>query len=638
MARTVVSQSSPPALNILCGIALVAALYFSSDILLPFGLAVLLSFLLAPFARRLEKRKVPRIPAVLIVMSLALALVSVLSWVMLNQLYDLARKLPDYKANLTSKFQVFQGEGADSFQSLSDGLSNLFRDFTPPRQKEITKAIPSPSAGRQAPGASPGPTPAAADPATPEPIQVEVVDRLSFPEILPTLLGPVLGPLGIAAIVIVFMIFMLIEREDLRNRLIYLVGSRQINSTTQAIDDAGRRVSRYLMMQFFINTAFGAVIALGLLAIGLPNALLWGCMAMFLRFIPFIGPWISALIVISMSLAFFDGWHEPMLVLGLFIANELVSNNVLEPWLYGASTGISKTGILISALFWTWLWGPVGLIMATPLTVCLTVMARYMPPLAFINKLLSTEETMPPHERFYQRLLALDSEEAVSLVDDFMEKNTLDAVYDQILMPALVLAKRDRHLGALEDFRQQLIVDTIRELVEDLGERAALAPVNSPPAPTRKLAVLCLPARDESDELASLMLSQLLEAHGVKAVSFTSKTLVGEVLTQVETAGANLVCVASLPPFAASHARYLCKRLRPKFPDLRIVVGFWPAPSGGSAKKIRECPTLAGIDKCVATLAEAVQIVTGNGAADSRFPAAAVPAQSATLPPSPAHR
>lgn len=611
----------------MCGVAVIAALYFSRGILLPFALAVLLSFLLAPFVKRLERRKCPRIAAVLLVVTVSFAGLGILGSAMVRQLYDLAYRLPEYKVNLINKAHAFRSEEDGVFKKLTDASTAVLESVFPkeaPKRSIVSKPdeLLSPAAPKAAgPRANssrderlsdqPG---LAGEKKAAEPIRVEIVDRLSSNDMIRSLLAQVLGPLGIAAMVIVFVVFMLIEREDLRNRLIYLIGSRQLSLTTQALDDAALRLSRYLLMQFAINAVFGLIVAVGLFFIGLPNALLWGVMAAVLRFIPFVGPWITAIIVMAVSLAVFDGWTRPILVLSLFLVNELVSNNVLEPWLYGASTGISKIGILVSAVFWTWLWGPVGLVMATPLTVCLTTIARYVPQMAFLNKLVSTQEVLPPQERFYQRLLALDPEEAIDVVEEYLKENTLESLYDTVLLPALSLAEHDRHHGDLDELRQRLILDTMREQVDDLGARAKRASVGEREAsadgiaPTATMApqdisVLCLPAQNEADEIAGMMLAQLLEAHGVKALALSTQSLVGEMLEQVTEQTAAIVFVSALPPFAATRARYLCKRLRPKFPHLRIVVGLWQ--TSGGTKKAQERLAATGIDEFVTTLAEA---------------------------------
>jgi predicted PurR-regulated permease PerM len=602
MARPEAALRQSGAFTLLCCVAVIAALYLAKDILLPFALAILLTFLLAPFVTRLEQWKFPRLLAVLLVVAVSFSGLGVLSSVVAHELYDVADHLPDYKANIVNKVNAFRSGGGGIVKKVTDSLADVLEAPRPPAGSSLDQGLTAP------PGADAGKK-------VVQPVLVEVVSRFSANQITRSILGPILSPLGTAAIVIVLVVFMLLKREDLRNRLIHLMGSRQLNVTTQALDDAGSRLSRYLVMQLLINTAYGLVIAVGLYFIGLPNPLLWGVLTALLRFVPYVGPWIAAVIPIALSLAIFDGWTRPLLVVGLFVLNELVSNNVLEPWLYGASTGISSIGILVSAAFWTWLWGPVGLVMATPLTVCLTTLGRYVPPLAFLNTLLSDQEALSPAERFYQRLLALDPEEAVEVAEDYLEEHSLQALYDTVLLPALSLAEEDRHHGDLDDLKERLILDTLRELVDDLGARAkrdvaaeeastdglAAAAVVAP----RDIAVLCLPARDEADEIAGMMLAQLLEARGVKAAVLSTRTLVGEMLTDVVEQGAGVVCVSALPPLAARHASYLCKRLRPKFPKLAIVVGLWQM--GGGTKKAEERLAATGIDKFVTTLAEATE-------------------------------
>jgi predicted PurR-regulated permease PerM len=457
---------------------IVGALYFGRDILLPFALSVLLSFLLAPLAELLEKWKFGRIPAVLTVVTVAFLSFAALSFVLANQVYDLAYRLPNYRENILAKARTFQGDGTGVLGRLTKSVDEM-------------RATLSARPGGEPDGAGGGSknrsnddgrplsnvetTPPVSDggtQASPEtPVRVEVVESLSAREIAQGILGPLISPLASAAIVIVFLIFMLLKREDLRNRFIQLVGGERLNVTTQALDDAARRISRYLLMQLIINSTYGLIICVGLVLIGLPNALLWGALTAVLRFVPYIGPWIAALMPIAISLAVFDGWLQPALVLALFIVNELVSNNFIEPWLYGSSTGISTIGILTSAVFWTWLWGPLGLVLATPLTVCLTVVGRHVPQLAFFNTMLSDQETLPPHSRFYQRLLALDPEEATEVAEDYLATSSLAELYDAVLLPALALAEQDRHQGDLDEAKLQFLHQTMREIVEELGER-----------------------------------------------------------------------------------------------------------------------------------------------------------------------
>jgi len=614
MAQSKSMPRESRAFALLCGVAVIVGLWFARDILLPFALGILLSFLLAPVVGWVEKCRCPRIPAVLIVVAISFAGVGSLSSVIGYELYDLAKRLPEYKSNIIHKVDAFRGDGNGVFSKMADAFAEVQSETSRPR---VVEADGTPDTAEGAPPSNIQERSVVAVGGQVDrsgPARVEVVNPLSFNEIVGSVFGPVMRPLGTAAIVLVFVVFMLIQREDLRNRLIHLIGSSNLNVTTQALDDAAHRVSRYLVMQLIINALFGLVIGIGLYFIGVPNPLLWGVMAGILRFVPFIGPWIAASIPVALSLAVFDGWNRPILVLGLFVINELISNNVLEPWLYGTSTGISSLGILVSAVFWTWLWGPVGLVMATPLTVCLMVIGRHVPQLGFVNKLLSTQEILPPQDRFYQRLLALDPEEAIEVAEDFLKDHSLEDLYDSVLLPALSLAEQDRHHGDLEEPQERLIIDTLRELVDDLGARAQRAAAavrdasggaNPTAVAASDLPVLCLPARDEADEIVGMMLAQLLAARGVKTELVSSRILVGEMLTQVAEQSARVVCISALPPFATTHARYLCKRLRPKFPELQIVVGLWTVSAG--SKTTQEWLAALNVRDFVNTLADAAE-------------------------------
>lgn len=616
MPRTKSTDLSLAANALVSAAVIVCALYFARDILLPFALAILLSFLLSPLVELLEKWRLARIPAVLTVVTVALLCFGGLALVLAHQVYDLAYRLPDHKKNIIAKAQTFQGDGTGVLARLTKSVDDMRATLSAPPGKEPVgneKALEKEpvETSPQLPGAAPSPS---AKETVPEevPMRVEVVESLSAREIAQGVLGPVISPLASAAIVIVFLIFMLLKREDLRNRFIQLVGGGRLNVTTQALDDAARRISRYLLMQLIINSAYGLVICVGLLLIGLPNALLWGVLTAVLRFVPYIGPWIAAMMPIAISLAVFDGWLQPALVLGLFIVNELVSNNVIEPWLYGSSTGISTIGILTSAVFWTWIWGPIGLVLATPLTVCLTVVGRYVPQLAFFNIMLSDQETLPAHSRFYQRLLALDPEEATEVAEEYLATTSLTELYDAVLLPALSLAEQDRHHGNLDEVKQQFILQTTREIVEEIGERIAKAADEAQQVterapcigPAENAVILCLPARDEADELAGMMLIQLLCQRGVGARVVSNRALSGEMIEQVHAESSAAVCISALPPFASTHARYLCKRLKPRFPQVRIVVGLWQ--QGSIVAKTQERLSATGIDKVVTSLADAV--------------------------------
>ena len=588
-----------------CGVVTVAALYFARDILLPLAMAILLSFLLAPLVKRLEKWGARRVPAVVIVAIVSFGLIATLGYVLALQIYDLGNRLPEYKINIIAKVELLRGTEEELLKAVNKTIETV-------EQKVSHKVAPKDLAGEPD-----IPTSAAQQPHPGAPMPVEIVSDLSLERITQGLLGPIISPLGTAALVVVFVVFMLIERENLRNRVIHLIGSRQLNVATQALDDAASRVSRFLRMQLIVNSAVGCVVAVGLFLIGVPNVLVWGMLATILRFVPYVGIWIAAAIPAILAAAVFEGWTRPVLVLALFIGNELITNNVIEPWLYGSSTGISTMGILVSSVFWLWLWGPVGLVMATPLTVCLGVLGRYVPQLSFLDTLLSNEEVLSPDARFYQRLLAMDPEEATDIAEEYLKEHSLGSLYDQVLLPALSLAEQDRHQGDLDESRERFILKAMRELVDELGANARAAAVEALPnhrvdaahiSPQPQASLLCLPARDEADEIAGVMLVQLLAAKGVRVVLASAESLSGEMVAQVSEEAPNVVCVSALPPLAATHARYLCKRLRLKFPHLKIVVGLWQ--TSGSTKKAQARLLETGIDRFVTTLAEAAEYLS----------------------------
>jgi predicted PurR-regulated permease PerM len=581
-------------------VAIVGALYFAREILLPFALAVLLSFLLAPLVKRLERLRVPRPVAVLVVVLLGAIGAGTLGTVVWKELYELGNRLPSYEGNITAKARAFQSHG--------DGVVNKIATvFDHLRSTLKTETLqPADDAEQPAPE---NPQSEAAPP----PIRVEVVEPVSMLGIGKQILGPLGEILGSALIVVVFMIFMLLEREDLRNRFIRLIGPQQINFTTQALDAAANRVSRTLRMQLIINVIFGAIATLGLFLIGVDNPILWGVVAGLLRFVPFIGPIIGAVVPIMISLAIFDDWIRPGLVLALFVGDELLANNVLEPKLYGASTGLSPLAVVVSMVFWMWLWGPVGLILAMPLTVCLTVMGRYAPRLGFLNTLLSDEDALSPPARFYQRLLALDVDDAIDIAEDYVKENSLESLFDEVLVPVLSLSQTDRQHGNLEESKHQLVIQTVRELVEDLASRPAKAasvdaaevveaPANEP------VAVLCLPAHDVADEVVGLMLAELLRARCVKTSVLSSTSLVSEMVSDVAKDAPAVVCVSALPPFSVMHARYLCKRMAPALGGgTTLVAGLWQ-PAEETSKGEQKL-TQIGVSHRVSSLSEAAETI-----------------------------
>ncbi|WP_171187329.1 AI-2E family transporter, partial [Alienimonas chondri] len=392
----------------------VAVLYFAREVLLPFALAVLLTFLLAPLVGRLRRWGLGRIPAVIAVTGAAAVVTAGLAGLIVWQLANLAGDLPKYERNLTAKIDAMEAGTENGTVARLRGMYDRLAERV---GGEDGPAVPSDD----------GPD----RPVPVEVVEVDAGETATGPlEFVSGYLGSLLAPVGVAAVVLVFAVFMLIDREDLRDRLFRLSGVERLGTTSRVLQEAGERVSRYLLMQLIVNASYGVAVAAGLLLIGVPNAILWGLLAAALRYVPYVGPWIAALFPIALSVVVSEGWSQPLLVVGMFVLLELISNNVIEPWLYGSGTGVSTMGVLAAATFWLWLWGPVGLILAMPLTVCLTVIGRHVPQLAFLQVMLGDEPVLDPPSRLYQRLLSLDRDEVDDLVEEFLPRAAADARAD----------------------------------------------------------------------------------------------------------------------------------------------------------------------------------------------------------------
>jgi hypothetical protein len=398
-----------------------------------------------------------------------------------------------------------------------------------------------------------------------------------------------------AGLTMVLVVFMLVERQELRNRLIRLFGRGRITVTTRALDEATSGIIRYLLLQSMVNAGFGLAVAGGLLLIGVPYALLWGTLAALLRFIPYVGTWMAALLPIALSLAVFPGWTKPLLVVALFAVIEPFIYAVVEPVLYGHSIGISQTALLVAVAFWTWLWGPVGLILATPLTVCLIVLGKYVPDLDFILTLVSDRPALTADVAYYQRLIALDRDEAAQIIEAELPALGSPRIYDEVMVPALNYARRDRERDQLTDEQLEFVVRVSRELVDQV-----VAPT-TPAVEGRRGTILGCPGEDELDEVALHMLADVLAGSGVIVDVVTAEALTSEVVVRVEDARPSCLCVAALPPGGLAHTRYLLKRLRARVTGLCLIVGRWGVSLGPS-----EDPaplTAAGADRVGATLA-----------------------------------
>ncbi|MFN0130665.1 MAG: AI-2E family transporter [Verrucomicrobiales bacterium] len=590
---------------------IVGTLYFASKLLIPLALAVLLTFLLSPLVSRIE-RWIGRIAAVLVVVTLIFTCLGGVGWMFTRQLVDLATKLPEYKGNIINKMHAFQTPKGGAFARLSETVEELKKELPGGSAPEAPTISQEPGKPETAVASPPrAPLPAA-------PMQMVEKSNATPIEMVQLIVAPMLGPLGVATLVMVLVIFMLLEREDLRSRLIRLIGQGRISATTNAMDDASHRVSRYLLMQLVVNLAYGIPVAIGLYFIGVPNAVLWGAFATMLRFIPYVGPWIAAIFPIILSLAVSDSWMTPLLTISLFIVLELLSNNVFEPWLYGKYTGVAPLALIIAAVFWTWLWGPVGLVLSTPLTVCLVVIGRHVPRLSFLSVLLSDEEALTPAEDCYHRLLTPGERDELELVDSYLKTNSLTALYDSVFIPVLTAAESDGRTGLLDEEQLSNLEQGMRDIIEDLGTRPAVAATmavdnteaaaDEAPAPGPRLAPDCrvysLPARADRDEIAGAMLVQLLRQQGFGAQNAPAKLVAGELLGLVEKAGVDVVCISVVPPSTIIHARYLCLKLRSLLPNQKIVIGLWGATEDvpEAARRLGE----SGADEVVTTLAGAL--------------------------------
>ncbi len=585
-------------IHLAVGVVLVAALYFGRDIFVPLALAVLLSFALSPPVRWLGRLGLGRIPSVIAVVFLAFLAILAFGIVVAGRVADLAGNLPQYQRNIEDKIQAFQD--ARPGGELVERVSSMLRDLS----RKITRAQQEQAGERSA---TPAPAPAAREPA-PLPVEIRPPDLAPL-EILRRIVGPLVEPLTTGGIVIVVVIFMLLYREDLRDRVIHLAGAGDLQQTTEALDEAMRRVGRYLLMQLVVNVTYAIPVGIGLWLIGVPSALLWAMLAMVLRFVPYIGPIVAAALPLTLAIAVDQGWSMLLWTGALFIVLEIVSNNFVEPWLYGSGTGLSPPAVIIAAIFWTWLWGPVGLLLSTPLTVCLVVLGRHLPQLAFLDIMLGNRPALTPAERLYQRLLADDPHEAAEGAEAYLAERPLADFYDEVAIPALMLAERDRARGTLDGERRARVAESAMAMVDDLAEHEDRDPpeeqddgseqddgnqAEAPPAPPEPIEpppgwhdrpVLCIAARGNLDQAAAAMLAQLLERCGLGTRVAAVDAAEPARLAQLDTDGVRMVCLSYMNEDSAAHARYLIRRLRRKLPEAPVLVGFWMARPDDAARR-----------------------------------------------------
>jgi predicted PurR-regulated permease PerM len=553
-------------------VLVITVLYWAQGVLVPLALAILLTFVLTPPVSWLE-RWIGRVGSVLVIVTLVFTLLGLAAWGLARQTDHLAQELPGYRKNIRAKIADIRGAGrGGSVEKLQKTLEEIKEDLgtpEPPRGSAMRPVVVTPQ-------------------------QTEGLSTFAW-------LGPIVAQLGTAGLIITLVIFMLLERRDLRDRLLGLVGHGHLTTTTKAFDEAGSRVSRQLLMQSLVNFIYGVAAGAGLYLLGVPYPLLWAALGAALRFIPYVGPVLSAAAPIAISLAAMTGWKSPLMVVALYVVLELFTNLVLETVLYAGAAGVSQVALLVSVAFWTWLWGPMGLLLATPLTVCLVVLGKHVPGLEFLGTLMADRPALAPEYNYYQRLLAKDQSEGADLIDAHIRAESPRTVYDALLLPALNYAERDRIEERLSPEEEIAIVDATRELMADAAQSirraeqtpdaaAAAAPIVVPPTVRPPLPIFGYAVNGGADELVLRMLAQVVDDLPIDVEIHGSRLLASEVITLVQERKYSIVCIADLPPSPPSKTRYLVRRLRAAVPELRIVVGRWgpAALNDDSTQQLRD--------------------------------------------------
>jgi predicted PurR-regulated permease PerM len=567
-------------LIMLGGIVLVTAtLYWAQKVLIPLALAILLAFVLNPVVAFVQRRGLPRVLSVILVACLSFLLLGGIGLGLTLQLKQLVAELPEYKDNVVRKAAGLREMGQEKWlQDLEDMLKE------PANESTVEK-------------------PGKVNPEQPLAVRMQPASAFTIGQIA----GPTAEFLATAGLIVVLVVFMLIQREELRNRLVQLIGPGRLIHTTRAFEEAARSLSRFLLMQFVVNAGVGLALGVGLFLLGMPYPLLWGILSGALRFIPYVGTWLALGLILLFSVAVAPTWTLPLLILAFVVILELATAYIVEPLLFGHSTGVSPIALLVAAAFWAWLWGPIGLVLSTPLTACLVVLGRYVPRLEFLSVVLGAKSVMDTEYSFYQRLLARDQDEATDLVNGYLRTHPPESVYDAVLAPALVLAKGDRNTGELSPDDERFIYQVTQAIVEDVGLLQPI-PVEATPNPSsarpgRKILVLACPACDEADELALKMLCRLLDPTAFQIEVLSGQD--GRSGGHFADAGKkpDVICVNALPPGGLAQARYLCKRLRASFPQQKIVVICWGLPDNAGDR--RQELLAAGADMVAVSLLEA---------------------------------
>ena len=585
--------------------AVIAALYFGHDVLVPIALAILLSFVLAPVVEGFTRLHTGKVAAVLLSVFLAFAVLAGLGAIIGRQVAQLADNLPQYQTVITQKLQSLRSSdfGKDLVGKASEAIHGLSLNIAKPAAETGSVAPPAPVAG------------------TPEMLPVVVHQPQPGPiQILQSVLSALLPPLATAAIVVVFVVFILLQRDDLRDRFIGLIGAHDLHRTTKALDDAGKRLSRYFLALTGINAVFGILIAIGLAVFGVPNPILWGIVGAVLRFVPYIGAVISAAFPLALAAAVDPGWSMVAETAALFVVLETIMGQVIEPQLFGHTTGMSPLAIIVAAAFWTLIWGPPGLLLSTPVTACLVVLGRHVESLNFIELLLGDKPPLSPVQSFYQRILASDPDEVAFQAEGLLKTMSLLEYYEEVALPALALAQIDVGRQVMDLGRQVEVCASVEHVVADLSDHVDEPPEATAPAGPIAIAApeasrdgeilpveeaprkaLCIGGRTPLDQAACAILVQLLERRGVAAQTATPQVLTNRGILELRGEGIGAICIFYLDHQSLAAVRYSVRRLRKRFPQTPIAVCLW-----GSGD-LPTMSTAASADSTVGSLHDAVE-------------------------------
>lgn len=615
--------------GLLIAALVVTALYVGREVLLPLALAILLSFVLTPMLLLLRRLKIPRVLGVGIVVSLAFAVIFLLGWMLSQQAVQLVEDFPRYRSAISEKIGVLRSsaENMPFLEKASDAVKDLQHQINEPNTKAGTGASPAPvDTGRPQ-----------------QPIPVEIQDSTQSPlELFQLVAGTILSPLATVGIVLLFVIFILLQREELRDKAIRLLSSSDMQRATSAMNDAAERLSKYFLSQLLINSAYGAFMAMGLWLLGVPSPMVWGILAALMRFVPYVGPFIAAAPPLLLAAAIEPGWTTFLLVGTLFLISELIMGQVVEPLVYGHGTGVSPIAVVFSTVFWTWLWGPLGLLLAMPLTVCLVVLGRHIEGLNFFEVMLGDEPALTPEQAFYQRALSGDSAEATYQAELALKDQTLPAYLDNVALKGLQLAERDLERGNLEPENGKRIATAVKQVMENLADFEprrwfGRAPVEKPdehpqtglssltsmdqekeePLPVlvaTELAsgwendgsILCVGGRNSLDDAAAAMLTGLLEKHGLKSKLLDHEAISDGRIVSLE-ANVKLVCLCYLSlGVSNAHVRYLVRRLRRIIPNARLVVSYL---GENSAPVLKGLKASVEADAYAVSLGEATDLI-----------------------------